>query len=153
MGRKTKQNPDTIDIRDFMRKMSATMAEAGLRIISDDHCCRLLAITYVFGGGNEAFTHNLKLLRHIFYAQKHCNVEGGNIVAAEHVVLIQKYTKELIKDIIKFDKKRKSLTKSDKEIELESWSVEFMKKHYGVEMFAESAILLNKADVENFKNI
>ncbi len=146
MARKLKQNTKSLDMRGFARKMSATMVDAGLSVISDDHCCRLLAITYIFGGGNEAFTHNIKLLRHISYAEKYCNIQGGNRIDAKYVSLIQKYTKELTEGIIRYEIEVKAPAKSNEErkkVKLESWGVDFMNEYYGVEISAEGALIEN----------
>ncbi len=143
---KEKQNIDSIDIRDLLKKMSATMAVAGLQLLSEDRCCKLLAITYVFGGGNEAFTYNLKLLRHIFYAQKYFNIEGGYTVEGKHILKIRKYIKELTEDIIRCEIELKAPDKSNEErkkVKLKSWAVDFMKEDYGVEIYKEGAIIEN----------
>ncbi len=76
-------------------KWSNTLQSADIGPISDDTCCKLMAITYVFGGANEAFTHNTKLVSDIKYAQKRMNLFGGEIPNADLLPKYQAYTKEL----------------------------------------------------------
>ena len=74
--------------------MLETAAQCGIKIVSDDKCCRILAWTYVHGGGNESTTVNLKLNADILEAQKRLNLFGGECVNAELLPTLQAYIKE-----------------------------------------------------------
>ena len=60
-------------------RMLETAEQCGLKILSDDFCCKLLAWLYVFGGEYEMVLYNLKMRAEIEYAQKRLNVYGGEI--------------------------------------------------------------------------
>jgi hypothetical protein len=76
------------------RAMLATAEQCGLKIVSDDKCCRLLAWLLVHGGGNEAVTVNLKLNADVLEAQKRLNLFGGERPNTELLPLLQAYIKE-----------------------------------------------------------
>lgn len=59
-------------------KFANTAEQCGLKIISDDLCCKVLAWLYVLGGGYEV-NYNTKLLVDIKYAQRRLNIEGSAI--------------------------------------------------------------------------
>lgn len=50
---------------------------AGLKVISDERCCQLMAWLLEIGGYTEESTHNIKLRADIFTAQKRLNLFGG----------------------------------------------------------------------------
>jgi hypothetical protein len=56
------------DMSGFRMQFYVTAGLAGLKIISDDTCCRLLAWLYVYGGGNEQVLDS-RVSNAIFYAQ------------------------------------------------------------------------------------
>lgn len=60
-------------------KLVATAEQCGLKIISDDFCCKLLAWVYAFGAETEMITYNVKLRTDISLAQKRLNIFGGEI--------------------------------------------------------------------------
>lgn len=66
-----------------------------IKPISDDTCCKLMAILYVFGGSSEVFTHNIKLVVDIKYAQRRMNLFGGEIANIDLLSNIKSYIKEL----------------------------------------------------------
>ena len=74
--------------------MLATARQCGLKIVSDDKCCRLLAWLYVHGGGNEAATMNFKLNTDVHEAQNRLNLYGGEKVNADLLPTLQSYIKE-----------------------------------------------------------
>jgi tRNA(Ile2) C34 agmatinyltransferase TiaS len=76
------------------KKMLLTAESAGIKIVSDDKCCRLLAWLYVHGGGNEAVTVNLKLNADILEAQKRLNLYGGERVNVELLPTLQEYIRQ-----------------------------------------------------------
>jgi hypothetical protein len=90
-----------MSIEDY-KKLLATAESAGLKILSDEHCCKLLAWTLAYGGGNEAVVNNLILLENIRYAQRRCNVFGGEIVNPELIVILKQYLREA-ESIVKGD--------------------------------------------------
>lgn len=72
-----------------------TAENAGLKIISDEKCCQLLAWVYHIGGYTEESTHNVKLRESIFTAQKRLNILGGEIPNQELVEILKEYTHQL----------------------------------------------------------
>jgi hypothetical protein len=47
-------------------QLYATIASAGMKIISDDLCCRILAYVYTYGGGNEMLVFNDTICSAVF---------------------------------------------------------------------------------------
>lgn len=86
------------EINNFRRMLSQTAASAGLQIISgltDDKCCQLLAYLLVFGGSNEQFTTDGKLVSAIFYAQARLNLYGSERVNFDLLPVLQGYIKSI----------------------------------------------------------
>lgn len=77
-------------------RLLETAAECGLKIVSDDTCCKVLAWLYVLGGGYEV-SYNTKLLADIRYAQKRINIFGSETPDATLCELLQMRVKELEK--------------------------------------------------------
>lgn len=67
----------------------------GLKPMSDDTCCRLLAILQVYGDGNEIFTHHIKFLEDVKYAQRRCNLFGGEVPNLELIDDLKYYIVQL----------------------------------------------------------
>jgi hypothetical protein len=84
-------------MRDLLNQFYETAANAGLKVISDDYCCRLLAWLYVYGGGKERTTDGGIMTAHIFYAQKRLNLFGGE-KPNRLIFLMQKYVREITGD-------------------------------------------------------
>ena len=84
-----------MSLADDYQKMLDTCESAGIKMISDDHCCRLLAWLYVYGGGNEAVTINMKLNKNIMIAQKRLNLLGGEVPNVELLPTLQSYIREI----------------------------------------------------------
>lgn len=82
-------------MKDFYEKLHATAENAGLKILSDEHCCKLLAWLYAFGGGDESVVFNYKLNVDIKTAQKRLNIEGGETPNAELLPILQGYLREV----------------------------------------------------------
>jgi hypothetical protein len=72
-----------------------SLKSAGIHPISDDTCCKLLAILYVYGGDSEDFTHQYNLLLDIEYSMKRLNIDGAEIPNKELSELLRKYVNEL----------------------------------------------------------
>lgn len=80
---------------DLFRRIQRTAKGTGMKLISDEHCCKLLAWLYAYGGGTEAVTLNFVLNEDIKYAQKRLNIIGGDIPNTELLPLLQKYMREI----------------------------------------------------------
>ena len=76
-------------------KLMATSELAGLKIISDDWCCKLLAWVLFYGGGNESVVQNNKLFVDIITAQTRLNIKGGEMSDVELVFVMKKYVEEI----------------------------------------------------------
>jgi hypothetical protein len=105
-----------------------TAALNGMKIISDDKCCRLLAWLYVYGGGNEQVIEG-KLSGHIMYAQARLNIDGGEIPDGELLPVLKHY----INDITGADKNGfYHDTKNKKYRSPPEWVIE-LENEYGIE--------------------
>lgn len=80
-------------------QMAQQMEEAfnlvGHSMMKEDFAAKLLAYTYVCGGGNEAVVLHRGLNAGIGIAAQKFKIKGGEVPDAAGVVLIQKYIKEL----------------------------------------------------------
>ena len=76
-------------------RMMATAEQVGLRVISDDWCCKLLAWLFVYGGGNESVVLDNKLFVDIMIAQTRLNIKGGERPVIELVLVMNHYVKEI----------------------------------------------------------
>jgi hypothetical protein len=91
------------EIQEFLKALHDTANSAGIKIISDDRCCKLLAWLHAYGGGCEAVTQNIVLVSEITEAQKRLNLFGGNIPNKELYSLLKKYLSE-VEPYVKRDK-------------------------------------------------
>ena len=67
----------------------------GLPIISTDTAARLMAIIYVYGGGNETLVLSPKFQCDCKYIQKKFGIQGGEVPDAKIATFLQTYVKEL----------------------------------------------------------
>ena len=67
----------------------------GLPIISTDTAARLMAITYVYGGGNETLVLSPKFQCDCKYIQKKFGIQGSEVPDAKFATFLQTYVKEL----------------------------------------------------------
>lgn len=67
----------------------------GLPIISTDTAARLMAITYVYGGGNETLVLSPKFQCDCKYIQKKFGIQGGEVPDAVFASTLRSYVKEL----------------------------------------------------------
>ena len=67
----------------------------GLPIISTDTAARLMAITYVYGGGNETLVLSPKFQCDRKYIQERFGIQGGEIPDAYFASTLRSYVKEL----------------------------------------------------------
>lgn len=88
-----RKNNNEQQINDY-KAMLATAEQCGIKIISDDKCCRILAWLLVHGGGNESTTINLKLNTDILVAQKRLNLFGGERPNKDLLPKLQEYIKQ-----------------------------------------------------------
>lgn len=79
---------------DFYQAMLDTSLNCGIKILSDDFCCKLLAWLCMFGGEKEATTQNNKMRTEILYAQKRLNIYGGEVVNKDLLPLLKQRMKE-----------------------------------------------------------
>ena len=67
----------------------------GLPIISTDTAARLMAITYVYGGGNEALVLSPKFQCDCKYIQKKFGIQGGEVPDAKFASTLRSYVSKL----------------------------------------------------------
>ncbi|GHV10264.1 hypothetical protein FACS189485_23270 [Spirochaetia bacterium] len=79
----------------LLEQLYRTAESAGIRILTDDHCCQLLAWLNVYGGGVENVVLDTKLRTDIFEAQRRLNLYGGEIPNLELLPKLQGYIKSL----------------------------------------------------------
>ncbi|MDR1398645.1 MAG: hypothetical protein LBJ41_01805 [Treponema sp.] len=86
------------DMGKFREVLYATMESMGMKPISDDFCCRILAYLYVYGGGNEQVIFNDRLRTDIFEAQKRLGLnhpEGDNMPNVDLLPVLKEYIKSI----------------------------------------------------------
>lgn len=81
-------------MNNLYKSMLETAENAGIKILSDDYCCQLLAWLYVHGGAIEMVVFNLKMYMDIKAAQKRLNLFGAEIPNTLLLKKVQDYTKE-----------------------------------------------------------
>ena len=106
----------------FCMQFFRTAGLAGLKIIPDDKCCRLLAWLYVYGGENEQVIDS-RISNAIFYAQGRLNLLGGETPDVALLPVLQGYIKDIIGD--------HSYSKNDIYNNPPEWIVE-LEKEYGI---------------------
>lgn len=118
-NKKTIPEEEIESMRGFQRNLWASMLQtsfvAGIKIISDDTCCKLLAWVFVLGGGTEESTHNIKLNTALMHAQKRANLLGGERVNLEFLEPIKNYSQDLNNFIEKKAQRPEWLTKLETE--------------------------------------
>ena len=105
---------------------------AGIKSLSDDTCCKLLAVVYVFGGNSEAFTHNVKLLADVEYAQKRLNIGGSLVPDLELAPILRGYIAELEKKLKEAPYKAGASYVFQKD--LDCWAVDLMGERYDIKL-------------------
>jgi len=63
-------------LSNYFKDVYMTYENAGIKIISDDECCQLLAWLFIYGN-NEEFVLNKRLNACITVAQKRLNINSG----------------------------------------------------------------------------
>ena len=92
-------------MKTFYKALLNTAEEAGIKMLSDERCCQLLAWGLEIGGYKEESTNNFKLNQDIHIAQKRLNILGGETPKAELITIFQKYHSELLNFLNKKTKK------------------------------------------------
>lgn len=87
--------PEAKRTENILEQLHRTAKSAGFHIISDDHCCRLLAWLLVYGGGNEQVVLDKILQTNIFEAQRRLNIYGGEIPDAGLMEHMREYTRSI----------------------------------------------------------
>ena len=82
------------DEKFYMVMLNDALA-VGLPIISTDKAARLMAIAYVYGGGNETLVLSPKFQCDCKYIQKKFGIQGGEVPDAKFATFLQTYVKEL----------------------------------------------------------
>ena len=100
------------------RQWNATCLAAGLTAISKRNAAIILAITYVYGGEREAFTHNDNLKADLEYIQIAYGFEGGKVPDEEVSEMYKQYVEELSQD-----------TEN-----IPQWAVDYMQCNYQIKL-------------------
>jgi hypothetical protein len=79
-------------MKELYRALHKTAKSAGIKVLSDDKCCQLLAWLLHFGGGQEATVFNILLNGDISEAQDRLNLHGGECANAELLPALQLYS-------------------------------------------------------------
>lgn len=75
-------------------KLMITCSQCGIKIITDDFCCKLLAWVYMFGAETEMVTFNVMLRTDIQEAQRRVNLFGSEIPNRELCNKVRNYINE-----------------------------------------------------------
>lgn len=87
-------------MKELYKQMMDTSERIGIKILSDEFCCELIAWLYIFGGGCEDVVVNYKLNTDIQTSQTRLNLFGGEIPNQElHPIAVDK-----IRELELFDK-------------------------------------------------
>lgn len=77
------------------RQWNEALQSAGITPLSDDTCCRLLAILYLFGGERSEFTRHDRLTTDLRYAQRRLRLLGGETPDGALTPVLRRYVSEL----------------------------------------------------------
>lgn len=114
------------------QKLIQTCESAGIPFMSLDTCCRLLAILHTIGGNSEIFTHHVKLLEDVKYAQRRLNIFGGETPDAEGTILLKQYIREL--EAYYADPPRKEDSTAVYSVKHLEWVDKFLKTRYNISL-------------------
>ena len=84
-------------MEEFYKDLMRTAQGAGLKVISDDRCCQILAWLLHFGGGCEKAVFDVRVNTAISVAQDRLGLHGGRLFTDEQAKLIptlRAYSKE-----------------------------------------------------------
>jgi len=83
-------------VDELYKKLLETCAYAGISILNDEHCAKLLAVVYAYA--TEQITASPKILADVAYAQQEFGLIGGEELDAGKIVLLQRRIDELRKE-------------------------------------------------------
>lgn len=78
---------------DIYESWGQIFRSAGLWNLSLDYCAKLLAVVYLYGGGDESFTFNRRLLIDTQTAKDRLNIAGAEVPDEEGAELLRHYAK------------------------------------------------------------
>jgi hypothetical protein len=84
-------------VSNFREQLYETARQVGIKVLSDDDCCRVLAWLYVYGGGKENTVVDDHLRTDILEAQKRLNIFGSEKLN-RLIFLMKKYVREITGD-------------------------------------------------------
>lgn len=93
---------------------------AGINSLSTDTSARIMAVLLAWGGDNEAFTHNVKLMADCEYIKRQQAIGGALVVNKEFADKLRLYTKDLEKHEMQ-DKKPQ-------------WAIDLFKDMYNIKL-------------------
>lgn len=93
---------------------------AGIPSLTTDTSARIMAVLLAWGGDNEAFTHNVKLMSDCDYIKQQQNIDGALVVNKEFADKLRLYTKDLEKYEVQ-DKKPQ-------------WAIDLFKDMYNIKL-------------------
>lgn len=105
----------------FYKAMLRTGDAVGMSIIPLHKAARLMAIIYVWGGGDEQFTSSPKLKADVEYIQEKYQLYGTGTPPVDFVLALQKDVKDL-EDYITTHKHEAG--------QCPEWAKQFMKENY-----------------------
>lgn len=76
-----------------IKSMYRAFESIGIKVLSDEVCCQLLAFFYAFG--TEDFITNKRLQIDLQEAQKRLNIIDGKFPNSELIPILQNYVKEV----------------------------------------------------------
>lgn len=106
----------------FYKSMLMTVDACGMSIIPLWKAARLMAIIYVWGGGDEQFTSSPKLKIDIEYIQNKYQLHGGGTPPEDFAIALKGEVQKLEEYIA---------THKNHEGQCPSWAKDFMKDNYG----------------------
>ena len=90
----------------------------GIPAVTTDTAARVLAILYVYGGGNEGMVLCKKFTNEVQYIQKRFHIEGGEVPDMKLAGIMKGYIKEL----------------EDDYGNIPDWAVTLMRDRYGLKL-------------------
>src|SRR5574344_1182525 len=81
----------------YYDKLLKTAETAGINILSNEKCCKLLAFLYCCGSDNQDVLYNTRLRKNIYYTQRKINVFGGENPKKDLMFKFNEYVKDELK--------------------------------------------------------
>ena len=105
-------------MKSFYAALHQTSEAAGIKILSDEYCCQLLAWVYAFGSHHESVVLGTMLNPDIQAAERRLGIEGCAIVDADLLLKLQGYCKEV-----------EGYLSGDTQYRHPQWAVDIFKKY------------------------